>query len=72
MLGRLEMDVDECISAYTELLGAVSGRRSRLRWLSIRGHIAPQFDSSKLKKAIQSVIVAEPILSSIEVAYKKL
>ncbi|KAG9231981.1 acyl transferase/acyl hydrolase/lysophospholipase [Amylocarpus encephaloides] len=56
MLGRLEMDVDECIAAYINLAEAVfSQKKSRLPF-SLKGKVAAQFDSSKLEKAIRETI----------------
>lgn len=56
MLGRLEMDVDECISAYSELMEAVFNERRRRLPVDLRGRVEPQFDSNKLKEAIETVI----------------
>lgn len=56
MLGRLEMDVDECIEAYTKLAEAVfSQKKSRLPF-GLKGKVKAQFDSSKLEKAIRETI----------------
>lgn len=56
MLGQLEMDVDECISAYSELMATVFGEKlhqTRFGWC---GNVKPQFDSEKLRAAITKVI----------------
>ncbi|KAG9240166.1 kinase subdomain-containing protein, partial [Calycina marina] len=56
MLGRLEMDVDECITAYSDLAEAVfSQKKSRLRF-NLKGKVKAQFDSSKLENAIRDTI----------------
>lgn len=56
MLGRLEMNVDECIKAYTKLAEAVfSQKKSRLP-ISLKGKVKAQFDFSKLEKAIRETI----------------
>ena len=56
MLGRLEMDVDECIAAYSDLAEAVfSQKKSRLPF-NFKGKVKAQFDSSKLENAIQETI----------------
>jgi hypothetical protein len=56
MLGQLEMDVDECIIAYTKLAEAVfSQKKSRLP-ISLKGKVKAQFDSSKLENAIRETI----------------
>lgn len=56
MLGRLEMDVDECITAYSSLAEAVfSHKKSRLPF-SLRGKTIARFDSSKLEDAIRRTI----------------
>lgn len=56
MLGRLEMDVDECITAYSDLAKAVfCQKKSRLPF-NLKGKVNAQFDSSKLEKAVRETI----------------
>ncbi|KAF2004693.1 FabD/lysophospholipase-like protein [Amniculicola lignicola CBS 123094] len=56
MLGRLEMTVDACITAYEELMKSVFEDKSS--WLPVDwlGRTKPQFDSGKLRKAIEKVV----------------
>ncbi|KAI9763277.1 MAG: hypothetical protein M1839_006524, partial [Geoglossum umbratile] len=56
MLGRLEMDVDDCISAYTNLMKTVFEEKSS--WLPVgwTGKTKARFDSKRLKSAIEEVI----------------
>ena len=50
MLGRLEMDVDQCIDAYVKLAGEVFSEKALpVDWL---GRVKSKFDSKKLKDAI--------------------
>lgn len=56
MLGRLEMDVDECISTYSELMEGVFNERLRRMPVGLRGRIEPKFDSNKLKEAMKTAI----------------
>jgi hypothetical protein len=56
MLGRLEMDVDECISAYTSLIKTIFEEKSGRLPLSWSGKVKAQFDSKKLQRAIENVI----------------
>jgi hypothetical protein len=56
MLGRLEMDVDECIEAYSNLAKTVFGERLHRLPVNLRGHIQARFDSTKLENAIKRVI----------------
>jgi hypothetical protein len=56
MLGRLEMDVDECISAYNKLIKAVSEEKSSWLPVSWMGRTTAQFDSNRLRSAIEEVI----------------
>ena len=55
MLGRLEMDVDECIEAYKELMTAVFEKKS-LFAVGLRGQIRSRFSSKALEKAIKGVV----------------
>jgi hypothetical protein len=52
MLGRLEMDVGDCISTSTNLMKAVFEKSS---WLPVgwMGKTNAQFDSKRLKSAIE-------------------
>jgi hypothetical protein len=56
MLGRLEMDIDQCILAYSDLAEAVFGQRKSRLPFNIKGKVKAQFDSSKLEKAIRKTI----------------
>ncbi|OQE26123.1 hypothetical protein PENFLA_c007G06998 [Penicillium flavigenum] len=56
MLGRLEMDVDECIMAYVMLMKMIFDKPSKRGVSSIFGKIKPQFDANKLESAINEVI----------------
>jgi hypothetical protein len=56
MLGRLEMDVDQCILAYGDLAEEVFGEKNSRFPLTFGGQIKARFDSQKLKTAIQRVI----------------
>ena len=56
MLGRLEMDVDECIKAYKALMETVFEKRQNFLRLGFSGTIKPKFSSKRLEKAIKSVI----------------
>ena len=58
MLGRLEMDIDSSIQAYTDLMKDVFGKKGkRIDWhLNIKG----QFSSVALEKAIKSMIPTDP------------
>ncbi|EXJ96330.1 hypothetical protein A1O1_01456 [Capronia coronata CBS 617.96] len=58
MLGRLEMDVDECITAYNRLIKAVFEQKAHWTPLSWRGQVQPRFDSAKLKAVIDEVITS--------------
>lgn len=56
MLGRLEMDVDECISAYNRLIKTVFEEKAHKTPFSWLGRVQSRFDSGKLKTAIEEVI----------------
>lgn len=61
MLGRLEMDIDECISCYTELMKTVFARKKSLLPLTWSGKIKERFDSSKLRVAVEKVIAGRDL-----------
>jgi hypothetical protein len=56
MLGRLEMDVDECIGAYSDLAAAVFGEKLSSIPVNIKGGLKARFDSAKLESAIRKVV----------------
>jgi uncharacterized protein YqgV (UPF0045/DUF77 family) len=56
MLGRLEMDVDECITAYSELAEAVFGEKLSSFSFNVKGKVKARFDSAKLEKAVRKVV----------------
>jgi hypothetical protein len=56
MLGRLGMDVDQCIDAYSDLAAAVFGEKLRSFPINFKGDITAKFDSEKLECAIRKVI----------------
>jgi hypothetical protein len=61
MLGRLEMDVDEAIAVYVELMRSVFETKSRQIPVNLKGQIRPRFDSAKLKLAIIKVLASRGI-----------
>ena len=56
MLGRLEMDVDECIEAYKELMKSVFEKKQSLFAVGFSGMIKSRFSSKALEKAVKGVI----------------
>ncbi|KAF2477222.1 FabD/lysophospholipase-like protein [Lindgomyces ingoldianus] len=56
MLGRLEMDVDECITAYSDLAEAVFGEKQSRIPINFMGKVKSRFDSAKLETAIKKVV----------------
>ena len=59
MLGRLEMDADECIAAYNRLNEAVFKNKKHRIPLGLSGRVQSRFDSTKLKNAIEEVITSQ-------------
>ncbi|KAK6956257.1 hypothetical protein Daesc_001531 [Daldinia eschscholtzii] len=57
MLGRLEMDVDECISVYSELMKSVFKYKARRFPISLTGKTKSRFKSTKLEAAIKKAII---------------
>jgi hypothetical protein len=56
MLGRLEMDVDECIAAYSNLAETVFGEKLSSIPFNFKGGVKSRFDSAKLESAIRKVV----------------
>ncbi|OCK86558.1 FabD/lysophospholipase-like protein [Cenococcum geophilum 1.58] len=56
MLGRLQMNVDECISEYKNIMKEVFENKSGWLPISWTSRIKTQFDSKRLKDAIKGVI----------------
>ncbi|KAF2143150.1 uncharacterized protein K452DRAFT_225410 [Aplosporella prunicola CBS 121167] len=63
MLGRLEMEVDECIQSYVDLMGKVfhKGRVWNPFSITLAGNRRARFDSRKLEEAIRAVILKQNI-----------
>lgn len=57
MLGRLEMDVDECIDTYRQLMKSVFSEKVSSLPFDWAGNIQAQYDSNKLRTAIEDVII---------------
>lgn len=56
MLGRLEMDVDDCISAYLELTKSIFEEKLNSLPFGFTGNMKPQFDSRKLEEGVQEIL----------------
>lgn len=56
MLGHLEMDVGECITAYTELMKTVFEKQSSWLPMSWTGNVKARFDTAKLEIAVRNVV----------------
>ncbi|ERF69235.1 hypothetical protein EPUS_01192 [Endocarpon pusillum Z07020] len=56
MLGRLEMSVEECITAYTKMMKHVFEKKANHSFISILGGVKPRFSSKALENAILQVL----------------
>ena len=56
MLGRLSMDVDECIESYTQLSESIFSKKESRLGLGIKGNLKARFSSQKLREAIEAVL----------------
>jgi patatin-like phospholipase/acyl hydrolase len=54
MLGRLEMNIDECIDAYVALFDRVF-QKKRHR-VTINGHVQGRFDIEELERSIREIV----------------
>ena len=55
MLGRLEMDVDECLQTYKKLLEKIFKSKSRIP-VTIKGKTKARFDSKSLRQSIEDIV----------------
>lgn len=58
MLGRLEMDVDQCIQAYVNLMSKVFEKKVHKFPITLGGEVQSRFDSEVLKDAVNEVITS--------------
>lgn len=56
MLGRLEMDVDECIDAYRTLMETIFEKKRSGFSVTLTGKIKARFSSKALEAAVKQVI----------------
>ncbi|OAP63488.1 hypothetical protein AYL99_02715 [Fonsecaea erecta] len=56
MLGRLEMDVDECIKEYKAMMKKVFKNKRSAFFVSITGNVKARFSSKTLETAIKEVL----------------
>lgn len=56
MLGRLEMSVDECITAYSGLAADVFREKSSRIPFNVKGKVKSRFSSAKLEGAVNKVV----------------
>ena len=54
MLGRLEMDIQECIDAYTDMFKTIFGKKGLP--VNGRGKIKGRFDSIVLEECIRKIL----------------
>jgi hypothetical protein len=55
MLGRLEMSIDECIKAYTDLSEDVFHKKRRIP-INIKGVLKERYDSEVLELAVKKIL----------------
>jgi hypothetical protein len=55
MLGRLEMSIDECIKAYTDLSEDVFHQKRRIP-INIKGVLKERYDSKVLELAVKKIL----------------
>lgn len=55
MLGRLKMDIDACIDAYTDMSDKIFQKKHH-RVNARNGQIQGRFDSDELERAIKAIV----------------
>ena len=56
MLGRLEMNIDDCIDAFTGMMDEVFERKNHLPFNLFSGNVQERYSSSTLTRCIQDII----------------
>jgi len=56
MLGRLMMDVDECITAYKSMFENIFEKRKHNLPINLRGKVQARFDSKILMESIKEIV----------------
>lgn len=56
MLGRLEMNVDDCIEAFTGMMDEIFQQKHKIPFKLFSGQVQPRYDSAILEKCIKVVI----------------
>jgi calcium-independent phospholipase A2-gamma len=56
MLGRLEMNIDDCIESFTRMMDKTFEQRHRLPFKLFGGQVQPRYDTDVLEKSIKIVI----------------
>ena len=56
MLGRLKMDIGECIAAYTSMFENIFGERKHKYPVNVLGNVQGRFHSKKLRKSITEIV----------------
>ena len=56
MLGRLEMDVDDCIVAFREVMKTVFKKKKNSFPISFTGNVRAKFSSKTLEAAVKRLI----------------
>jgi hypothetical protein len=56
MLGRLRMSVEECITAYSNLMKRIFEKKENRSIMGVLGRVKPRFSSEVLAEAIKEVL----------------
>jgi hypothetical protein len=55
MLGRLRMDIDDCINAYVDLSDRIFKKRRHR--VTIKGAVQGRFDTEELERVVKDIVV---------------
>ena len=59
MLGRLKMDVSECIEVYTSLFERIFEKQKHKSPVSLWGNLQNKFDSDILRDSIKEIVKSQ-------------
>ena len=71
MLGRLEMNIDDCIEAFTEMMDEIFKQKAKIPFKLFSGKVKPRYNSATLERCIRKVITNAGLPSDAKLRHPK-